>query len=186
MNLVVVDNWDNIAELLGLLPKQMRQARRTATRKAGHWANREGSRGVAKAANVPLKILREGMRLTYEYKSLRGLPIGNLWVGMNAIATKYLAARQQRKGVKVRGVLKKGVFIAPSLGGHSFQRRGKKRVPIDRVDYQINERVEIFLDQFTPKVTEKFIDFFFAELDKISGMEAGEARAIVGGISKSL
>jgi hypothetical protein len=173
-------DWNRIRELLDVLQKDMKAALRTAVRQTGQWANREGARGLAKAANVPLNVLRRGLRIKFQYQSVKGFSTARLWYGLNPIALKYLGARENRKGVRARGVTYKGGFISPALKGHAFQRVGKERLPLKKLDLPIVEKGNVFLAEFEKRVAAKFVEFFFAALDKATGRQAGESAAIAG------
>lgn len=181
--LFVFDDWSSVKELLGVLQKDMKAALRTAVRQTTQWANREGARGLAKATNVPLNVLRKGLRLKFQYQSVKGYSTARLWYGLNAISAKYLGVKQQRKGVKVRGNTYQGGFISTALKGNAFKRVGKERLPIQRIEHDISENGEVFLSSFESKVAEKFVEFFFAALDKVSGRDAGESIAIAGNLN---
>lgn len=181
--LFIFDDWARVRELLGVLQKDMKAALRTAVRQAGQWANREGARGLAKAVNVPLSTMRKGLRLKFQYQSVKGFSTARLWYGLNPISLKYLGARQQKKGVRSRGTTYKGAFISATLGGHAFRRKGPDRLPLEEIDFTIVEKGNAFLAEFEGKVAAKFVEFFFAALDKASGREAGESAAIAGGIN---
>jgi hypothetical protein len=181
--LFAFQDWAKIRELLGVLQKDMKAALRTATRQAGQWANREGARRLAKEANVPLRNLRRGLRLKFQYQSVKGFATARLWYGLNPIALKYLGARETAKGVRVTGEKTiKGAFIVPTLGENVFKRVGKERLPIKRQERPIAEKGTAFLVQFEKEVTEKFVEFFFLALDKAAGRDAGESQAIAGGV----
>jgi len=181
--LFVFEDWAKIRDLLGVLQKDMKTALRTATRQTGQWANREGARGLAKAANVPLNVLRKGMRIKFQYQSVKGFATARLWYGLNAISLKYLGARQQAKGVRAKGVTYKGGFVSSALGGHAFQRVGTKRLPIKELKQPIEGQGFDYLSKFESEVAAKFVQFFFSALDKVSGRDAGESLAIAGNIN---
>lgn len=181
--LFVFEDWSRIRESLGVLQKDMKAALRTAVRQTGQWANREGARGLAKATNVPMNVLRKGLRFKFQYQSVKGYSTARLWYGLNAISLKYLGVRQQKKGVRSRGNTYKGGFVAPSLGGHAFQRVGKERFPIRRLEHTIVDKGNAFLADFEGRVAAKFIEFFFAALDKAAGRAAGESQSLVGNLN---
>jgi hypothetical protein len=183
--LFAFEDWARIRDLLGVLQKDMKSALRMATRKTGVWANREGARGLAKASNVPLKNLREGLRIKFQYQSVKGFSTARLWYGLNAISLKYLGVRQQKKGVRARGQSIHGAFVSNKLNGHVFKRSGSKRLPIEKVSHDVADKGMDYLTRFERQVSEKFIELFFAELDKISGRASGESQAITGGIKAS-
>jgi len=181
--LFVFEDWQRVKDLLGVLQKDMKAALKTAVRQTGQWANREGARGLAKATNVPLGVMRKGLRFKFQYQSVKGFSTARLWYGLNAISLKYLGARQQKKGVRARGNTYKGGFISGALGGHAFQRVGKDRLPIVQLDHTIAEKGNAFLAEFETRVAAKFVEFFFAALDKAAGREAGESAAIAGNLN---
>ena len=180
--LFVEYDWARIRDLLGVLQKDMKAALRTAVRQTGQWANREGARGLAKATNVPLNVLRRGLRIKFQYQSIKGYSTARLWYGLNAVALKYIGVKQQKKGVRARGTTYPGGFVSASLKGHAFQRVGKDRLPLRKLELPIVEKGNAFLAEFEGRVAEKFVELFFAALDKASGREAGESAAIAGGI----
>lgn len=181
--LFVEYDWARIRDLLGVLQKDMKAALRTAVRQTGQWANREGARGLAKATNVPLNVLRRGLRIKFQYQSIKGFSNARLWYGLNAVALKYIGVKQQKKGVRARGTTYQGGFISPALKGHAFQRVGKERLPLRKLELPIVEKGNAFLAEFETRVAEKFVELFFASLDKAAGREAGESAAIAGGIN---
>lgn len=181
--LFVFQDWARIRDLLGVLQKDMKAALKTAVRQAGQWANREGARRLAKEANVPLKTLRQGLRLKFQYQSVKGFSTARLWYGLNDISLKYLGARQSGKGVRARGKTIPGAFIAPTIKSHVFKRAGKERLPIVRQEHKIADKGMEFLKKFEAEVAAKFVEFFFLALDKAAGRDAGESQAIAGGIN---
>lgn len=178
--LFVFEDWARVRELLGVLQNDMKAALRTAVRQTGQWANREGARGLAKATNTPLNVLRKGLRIKFQYQSVKGFSTARLWYGLNDISLKYLGSRQQKKGLRARGVTYKGGFVSAALDGHAFQRVGKDRLPIKRLDMTIQEKGTAYLTEFEQRVGAKFVEFFFAALDKAAGRDAGESIAIAG------
>jgi hypothetical protein len=181
--LFVFQDWERVKELLGVLQKEMKAALRVAVRKTGQWANREGARGLAKAANVPLHTLRKGLRIKFQYQSVKGYSTARLWYGLNPISLKYLGAKQQKKGIRSRGTTYKGGFISGALGGHAFQRVGKERLPIKQLDHSIEAKSTAYLAEFETRVAAKFVEFFFIELDKATGRDEGDSAGIVGNLN---
>ena len=178
--LFVFEDWARIRDLLGVLQKDMKVALRTAVRQTGQWANREGARGMAKATGTPLNVLRKGLRIKFQYQSVKGFSTARLWYGLNDISLKYLGARQQKKGLRARGVTYKGGFVSSALDGHAFKRVGKDRLPIKRIDMTIHEKGTDYLERFEQSVAAKFVELFFSALDKVSGRDAGDSAAIAG------
>lgn len=181
--LFVFEDWSRIRNLLGVFQKDMKAALRTAVRQTGQWANREGARGLAKAAGVPLNVLRKGLRIKFQYQSVKGFSTARLWYGLNAISLKYLGAKQQVKGVRARGTTYKGGFVSTALGGHAFKRVDKARLPITELKHSINEKGIEFLTKFEGEVAAKFVSFFFSALDKATGRDSGESLSIAGNLN---
>jgi hypothetical protein len=178
--LFVFEDWSRVMANTGALHKDMKAALRTAVRQAGQWANREGARGLAKAVNAPLNVLRKGLRLKFQYQSVRGFATARLWYGLNAISLKYLGARQIKRGVTARGTTYKGGFIAPALKDHAFQRVGSKRLPIKQLEMKVADKGTAFLEKFEKQVAMKFVEFFFAHIDKATGRAEGESASLAG------
>lgn len=181
--LFVFQDWARIRDMLGVLQKDMKAALKTAVRQTGQWANREGARGLAKACNVPLGTLRKGLRLKFQYQSVKGFSTARLWYGLNSVSLKYLGAKETNKGVRARGQTYKSAFISKALGDNAFRRVGKDRTPIERIDQTIVEKGTAFLEEFEKKVGAKFVELFFLALDKAAGRDAGESQAIAGSIN---
>lgn len=180
--LFVFQDWSRIRDLLGVLQKDMKAALRVAVRQTGQWANREGARGLAKACNVPLGVLRKGLRLKFQYQSVKGFATARLWYGLNSISLKYLGTRQTRKGVTSRGTSYQSAFVSQALQGHTFKRVDKERTPLERVEMAVVEKGTAYLAEFETKVGAKFVEFFFLALDKASGRDAGESQSIAGSV----
>ena len=181
--LFVFEDWERVKSGLDVLQKDMKAALRTAVRQTGQWANREGARGLAKAVNVPLNVMRKGLRIKFQYQSVKGFSTARLWYGLNAISLKYIGAKQSKKGVRARATTYKGGFISPALGSHAFVRVGKARAPLRRLEHEIASKGEAFLSDFESKVAEKFVEFFFLAIDKATGREAGTSAAVAGNLN---
>ena len=175
-------DWSGIKDLLGVLQKDMKAALNTSVRQTGQWANREGARGLAKAVNAPLNVLRKGLRIKYQYQSSQGATTARLWYGLNPVSAKYLGVKQQKKGVNLRGTSYVGGFVSKPLGGHAFQRVGKERSPLRKIELKIEDKGQAFMAEFEGQIAAKFSELFFAALDKISGRDTGESQAIAGPI----
>lgn len=176
--------WSRIRETLGVLQKDMKAALRVAVRKTGQWANREGAKGLAKETGIPLRTLKAGLRLKFQYQSVKGFATARLWYGLNAISLKYIGARQTKRGVRARGTpVTRGGFVSPTLGGHAFRRVSGARLPLERLEKPIAQKGEAYLAQFEGEVAAKFVEFFFSALDAATGRSEGESMAIAGNIS---
>ena len=182
LDVVVSADWERVSKDLGLVKQQLSAVVRTATRQAGQWANREGARGLAKATNVPLKVLREGVRVKFEIKSRAGKSTARLWYGINPIALKYLGAKQQKKGVTARGNTIKGAFFVGKLGANVFVRIGSERLPIVKQNQKISESALHFLEGFRNEIMEKFQALFFMAVDKLLNRESGTSASMSGGL----
>lgn len=108
----------------------------SAINDAGRWGETRVGRAVRQ--EVPLKVA-DVKRVIKRKKATRGDLESIIHVRREPISMKRYAARQTKKGVtakprrnKPRELLK-SAFISERLGGHVYKRRGKERLPIDRV-----------------------------------------------------
>jgi hypothetical protein len=179
-------DWKRIRDLLGVLQKDMKSALRSAVRRTGNWANKEGAKGIAQATGISLDILRAGLRIKFQYQSVKGFSTARLWYGLNPISLKYLT--DSEKELYYNALFAEGNpgFVAKKIGGHAFQRVGKGRLPIKRIERPIAQKGFSFIQEFEAKVAEKFVIFFFQALDRLTGREKGESESIVGGTNVTI
>lgn len=183
-NLVVLfgdADFRNVMKMLGVLKKDVKAAIFEASTKINAWAGREGAKGIAAATGVPYRGMRKRVRAKVRYQSVGGaFPEARIWFGLNDVPWKFLSPRQTRRGVKSTVGSRDSAFIG--TGRHVFVRRGKERLPIDKVEHPIVKVGESYLQAtFAPEVGEKFLEFFFEAMDRIGGKASGTSESVIGG-----
>ena len=181
--LFVFEDWARVRDLLGVLQKDMKSALRSAVRRTGNWANKEGSKGISAATGIALETLKAGLRIKFQYQSVKGASTARLWYGLNPISLKYLTSSESELFYNALFTDGEPGFVAPALGGHAFQRVGKDRFPIKRIERPIASKGQSFMQEFEGRVAAKFVEFFFAAIDKKQGRAKGESAAIAGNIN---
>jgi hypothetical protein len=156
-------NLARVKIALGVLESDISAAIKTATRKTFKWAEREASKQIAAEAGIPYRAARARTRSKYRLSGS-----GQVWFGLNPVSAKYLGAKER-----------KGGFTAPKLNGHYFRRRGRDRLPIDRIEKPIEqEGLGVVEGDFPRDVQERLIEEFFLALDKTKGRQSGTSQAI--------
>lgn len=156
-------NLARVKIALGVLESDISAAIKTATRKTFKWAEREASKQIAAEAGIPYRAARARTRSKYRLSGS-----GQVWFGLNPVSAKYLGAKER-----------KGGFTAKKLNSHYFRRRGRDRLPIDRIEKPIeNEGLGVVEGDFPRDVQERLIEEFFLALDKTKGRESGTSQAI--------
>lgn len=156
-------NLARVKIALGVLESDISAAIKTATRKTFKWAEREASKQIAAEAGIPYRAARTRTKSKYR---LTGS--GQVWFGLNPVSAKYLGAKER-----------KGGFTAEKLNGHFFRRKGRERLPIERIDKTIeSEGLGVVEGSFPSDVQDRLIKEFFLALDKVKGRESGTSQAI--------
>jgi hypothetical protein len=163
IEMFAASNLARVKIALGVLEADITAAIKTATRRTFKWAEREAAKQIAAEAGIPYRAARTRTRSKYR---LTGS--GQVWFGLNPVSAKYLGAKER-----------KGGFTAPKLNQHFFRRRGRDRLPIDRVEKAIeDEGVGVVEGEFPREVQDRLIEEFFLALDKSKGRAAGTSQAI--------
>lgn len=156
-------NLARVKVALSVLESDISAAIKTATRKTFKWAEREAAKQIAAEAGIPYRAARERTRSKYR---LTGS--GQVWFGLNPVSAKYLGAKER-----------KGGFTASKLNGHFFRRKGRDRLPIERIEKTIkNEGLGVVEGDFPRDVQDRLIEEFFMALDKTKGRDSGTSQAI--------
>lgn len=176
------NDFHRIQTALGLLRKDIKAALVTAMRQTMKWGEREGAKQFASKTGVPYRVMRQRLRVKYRYQSIGGeYPEGRVWFGLNPVSLIYLGAKATKKsGVTSRFGKHPDGFQSSKMGGHFFKRRGISRLPIDRLEYGIEEAGNGVVDQFKDTLSIKYMEFFFAAIDKAKGHDSGTSAAIMG------
>lgn len=129
---VEVDNIEGVKVALENWPRQARWALRSSINKNVRWTSRQGLRDIARAHEIPLRVLSRRRRAAYRLARAYTLA-GSAWFGTASIAASYLGVpRQTKAGARVRNKFFPGAFVATMPTGHVgiFRRAGKSRLPI--------------------------------------------------------
>jgi hypothetical protein len=163
IEIFTASNLARVKTQLGVLEADISAAVKTATRKTFKWAEREAAKDIAAEAGIPYRAARARTRSKYR---LTGS--GQVWFGLNPVSAKYLGAKER-----------KGGFTAKKLNGHYFRRRGRERLPIDRIEKPIEDDGMAYVEgDFSKRVQDMLIETFFAALDKTTGRATGTSQAI--------
>lgn len=159
-------NLARVKIALGVLEADISAAIKTATRKTFKWAEREASKQIAAEAGIPYRAARERTRSKYRLSGS-----GQVWFGLNPVSAKYIY------GSRIKGV--DGSFTNDKLNRHYFRRKGRERLPIERIEKPIEqEGLGVVEGDFPRDVQDRLIEEFFLALDKTKGRESGTSQAI--------
>jgi len=157
-------NIARVKTALGVLESDISKAVKTATRRTFKWAERKAAKDIAAETGIPYRAARARTRAKYR---LTGS--GQVWFGLNPVSAKYLGAKDR-----------KGGFTNDKLNAHWFRRRGRARLPIDRVEKPIEPAGMAYVEaEFPDEVRAKLLEEFFAALDKTTGRETGTSQQIL-------
>jgi len=163
IELFTTSNLARVKLALGVMEADISAAIKTATWKAFKWAERQAAKEIAAEAGIPYRAARARTRAKYRLSGS-----GQIWFGLNPVSAKYLGAKER-----------KGGFTNAKLNEHFFRRRGRARLPIDRIEKPIeDEGIGVVEGSFPSEVQEKLIQEFFLALDKKAGRSAGSSQAI--------
>ncbi len=163
IELFTASNLARVKIQLGVLEADIRTAIKTATRRTFKWAEREAAKDIAAEAGIPYRAARTRTRSKYRLSGS-----GQIWFGLNPVSAKYLGAKER-----------KGGFTNKKLNQHFFRRRGRDRLPIERIEKPIEDAGTAYVEgDFRQQVQERLITEFFLSLDKTAGRDAGTSQAI--------
>lgn len=167
-------------------PRQLRELERTMdprvikriSASAVNDAGRFGETRVGRAVRqeIPLTVA-DTKRVIKRTKATASSdnPKSTITVKREPISMKRYKPRQTAKGVTVKPRKKKprqlikSAFIAETVGGHVFRRRGKERLPIDRQQgptaVGVLDGVPKLLDELQDQINTKLAERFNSKLD---------------------
>lgn len=176
------NDFHKIQSALGLLRKDIKAALVTAMRQTMKWGEREGAKQFSAATGVPYRVMRKRIKIKYRYQSIKGeFPEGRVWFGLNPISLKHLGAKETKEsGITSRFGKYPNGFFSQKMGGHFYQRLGAGRLPLQRLEYGINEIGGDVVDNFKDTLSAKYMENFFAAIDRAKGRDAGTSSAIMG------
>lgn len=148
-----VSGLDRITADLSATQAQADAALRSTLGRMSQWLSAKSLRGLSAALAVQPKVLRRRL------KRFRLTPSGGggevrLWYGLDPIALVYLKPRKRAAGVSAMGGrYAPGGFIARASGKGGggkgqqvFKRTGKARLPIEKVDADIQIPAQKWLE----------------------------------------
>lgn len=163
IELFAASNLARVKIALGVLEADISKAIQAATRKTFKWAEREAAKEIAVESGIPYRVARTRTKSKYRLSGS-----GQVWFGLNPVSAKYLGAKER-----------KGGFTNKKLNTHWFRRRGRERLPIERIEKPIEDDGMAYVEgDFPDRVKEKLIEEFFLALDKRTGRDAGTSQAI--------
>jgi hypothetical protein len=129
---------DAVLKKFNAMPKQIERASKRAVTKTLKQIETKGRRAIAKAHDIPVKVLRSkssGYRGRVVKKKFKGGRAGSVWFGHNPIKSGYLGSLKNASaygGAFARRYFFKSGFIAGTEGGHKgiFKRTSGSRFPI--------------------------------------------------------
>lgn len=128
-NLIFINakGLDEIAGQFAATEKQIAAAMRRAVTRTTRWAGSQVARKVSSVTKIRSGVLKG--RMVVDFVGRDGT-LGRVWAGLAPIELKRLKPRQTKSGVTAGPAKRPGAFISPKLGGHVYERVGKKRLPI--------------------------------------------------------
>lgn len=132
---------------LAVTERQAQQALSSTLAKMTAWLRGQSSKGLAKAARIPLRVVRRRMKTFRLSRSASGSSV-TLWYGLNPVGVIYLQAKQNKSGVRASGGRSyPSAFIKTIKGARQvFKRRGTKRLPIDKQEAAIEAEANRYFD----------------------------------------
>ncbi len=129
---------DAVLRKFNAMPKQIKRASKRAVTKTLKQIETKGRRAIAKAHDIPLKVLRSkagSYRGRVVKKKFKGGRAGSVWFGHNPVKSGYLGSLRNASaygGAFARRYFFKGGFIAGMESGHQgiFKRTSGSQYPI--------------------------------------------------------
>lgn len=159
----VSDQASQIGQLLAGMEKHMDAASDRALRKTAKWLATHSVREIGRELQIKQQPVKRRFQV---YPNRRGQEV-KLWVGLYPIAVHHLGTpKQTPDGVKVGRRRYGGAFLAPANNSPEtvWRRRGRERLPIDRVTEDIAEPVQSVLARWERRTTARFAEIFEQEV----------------------
>lgn len=148
-----IDKLEDAVRKLNLPEAQRRAILQRAVSAVLRWASGRVKANLVKHAQVP----REAMKYRV-FTRMRDAGYGNalVWIGLNPIRLKDLHPQETGRGVTAGPVSVPGGFIA--IGGHVFRRKGRKRLPIEKVPgFEIEDKAWPFVFQAAAGIQDRLL-----------------------------
>lgn len=150
---------ERVRAQLDAMPKGIERARRRALKKLMTWLKRQVLRAVARAAGLTQKAFQAMLRYRAEQLADAGISI---WIGTNAIPVHRLGVVRWTPRMKGARVGKRSFPGTWSWGDGSatgtavMQRSDAGRLPIERVEQEIDEPVRAAVAALEPEINARF------------------------------
>lgn len=148
--------------------KQLDLAADRALKKTAQWLRTHSAREIGKTLGIPNSPLKH----RFNVYPTRGRQEVKLWVGIRPLSVHYLGQpKATPTGVKVGKHSYDGAFIDPmrSKAPMVWRRKGKERLPIEKVVKEWGEDSLTIIDRWERRATNRFIEIFEQEARHVLG-----------------
>lgn len=147
---------ENTIQTIGAMDQQVKKALRSTVTKMARWIRVRAGRVIRKETMLKQEHLRRRLK-SMKVKISQDGATGGVWIGLNEIDLSRLNPEQDGFGVSAgppgRSQSYEGAFMGPRPGvkatklrGGVFVRRGRKRLPLERVGMPIKSEAEKALE----------------------------------------
>ncbi len=150
--LIDIDVHDNEMKQLELdlaaTPKEFDRALNSTVNRMARWLKTQSVRGLSSELDIPQKILRRRLK-HFRVRRNENSPSITVWYGLNDIYFHDLNPRQTATGITAGKRTIKSAFIATMKSGKTsvFNRKGKKRLGIQKQTLGIQKKATQFIDK---------------------------------------
>lgn len=162
VSLRLSDAQNRMPELIDATRKQLDTAVNRALRGAGKWLRTHSVRELGRELGIVQRPLRQRFKL---YSRIAQGEV-KIWVGLSPLSVHYLGnPRQTPSGVRVGRKNYDGAFVNPMRSRQVmvWRRKGRERLPIERVTEEIAELGEGVVRRWEQRVEARFIELFEQE-----------------------
>ena len=153
-------DFERMTEDFDVFKYDIKDALRKACKVVTREVNEDLFGDMKRVTGMKASVFKNRIRMRFAYNS----GTGTVWIGLNDIPLKRLDPRQNRQGVKAGPVFRKSAFIANTLGGQVFRRKGPERLPIEVQTEPIRDKGEESVARVTSHIQERFMRVLSAEL----------------------
>ena len=123
--------------------EEFKTAAKRAVSDAHRWAKAQGMSEIAMVTGIKISVVRKRTVARLVFKD----GAGRVWFGLNPVSAKYT------------GQVPGGAFKSDTLSGHYFQRLGKARLPIEKVETPMEPEASTAVAHVAAQIEEKFFEF---------------------------
>ena len=168
MKIDLSDETD-VSSAIAATTEQLERAAQRAMTKTAQWLRTHSLRELGQE----LGVKQEPLRKRFKVFPQRGKGEVRFWVGLDPIGVHRLGNPEvTATGVKVKRRDYDGAFIAPMKSSEKlvFRRKGKERLPLEKVEQDINDEAVSVIERWERRVFVRFKQLF-----------EQEARAVLNG-----